>query len=316
MIKKNNKFDVMIAGGGPAGLSALLWCSELGLSAILLEKEPEVGGQLLCTYNAIRNYLGIEAANGHDLRDVFLRHIESTETKRLTSAEILKADLVQKIVKLENGEEYSGRSIFIATGVRRRRLNVLGEEKYYQRGILESGAKARDEMRGKTVVIVGGGDAAIENAVILSETADRVVVVHRRKEFTARREFLERAKHAGNVEFVLESKITEISGDKSVDSVELLHQSSGRLSRIETNAVLLRIGVEPNTELFRGQIETDDSGYLIVDNDRKTTRPYIFAGGDVTNPLAPTISTAVGDGAVAIKAIFRELSEERSEIAS
>jgi thioredoxin reductase (NADPH) len=306
-MKENAEFDVIIAGGGPAGLSALLWCSELGLSAILLEKEPEFGGQLLRTHNSIRNYLGIEAANGRDLRNIFLRQIESIENKRLTDADIVEFDLAQKVVRLGNGEEYSGHSIFIATGVRRRKLNIPGEEKFYGRGILESGVKALEEVSGKTIVIAGGGDAALENAVILSGKAAKIFVIHRRHDFTARREFAEKAKQAGNVEFVFDTQIIEITGDESVNGVELKHLSSGARLLIETDAVLIRIGVEPNTEIFRGQVALDNRGYIEVSSNCATSVSGVFAGGDVTNAVAKTVSTAVGHGSIAAKAIVEEI---------
>ena len=308
MVEKNIDFDVLIAGGGPAGLSALLWCAELGLSAILLEKEAEFGGQLLHTHNAIQNYLGIEAANGREMRDSFLRQLENTGIKRLTGAEIVEADLVRKTVTLADGTAISGHAIIIATGVRRRKLMVPGEVEFRGRGILDSGVTAMDEVRGKTVLIVGGGDAALENALILSETAREILVVHRRGELTARREFVKKARESEKIELLFNTQITEIIGKEGVEAVETKHLTSGRLLRMQTDAVLIRIGVEPNTELFRGQIELDDEGYVIIDRNCATSLQGVFAVGDVANRLAPTISTAVGHGAAAVKAIFREIN--------
>lgn len=308
MAEKMNKVDVIIAGGGPAGMSALLWCADLGLNAVLLEKEIELGGQLLYTYNAIKNYLGIEAATGRELRDIFLRQIANAKIERRCGAEIVGADLAGTSMTLADGTMYSGRAIIIATGVRRRKLKVPGEEEFRGRGILESGAKAVDEVSGKTVVIVGGGDAALENALILSENARKIFVVHRRKEFTARRDFTDQAKALGKIEFLPDNKLTTIVGKGTVKSVELEHLISGKSSQIETDAVLIRIGVEPNTELFRGQIELDEKGYVIIDSYCAANLSNVFACGDVANPSSPTIATAVGHGATAVKALFRELS--------
>ena len=309
MAKKNSEFDVIIAGGGPAGLSALLWCAELGLNAILLEKEPEFGGQLLHTHNAIRNYPGIEETNGCDLRDAFLRQIENLSgIKRLTGVEIVEADLIGKNIKLADGAEYLSRAIFIATGVRRRKLKVPGEEEFYGRGVLESGVKSIEDVRDKNVVIVGGGDAAIENAVILSKTAARIFVVHRRNHFSARREFVKRANESENIEVVFDTQIKKITGNEGVDSVELEHLSSGNISQIEVDFVLVRIGVEPNTELFRGQIDLDSSGYIQIDANCATSISGIYAGGDVANPVAKSISTSIGNGAAAAKAILHQFS--------
>ncbi len=299
----------MIAGGGPAGLSALLWCADLDLVAILLEKEVEFGGQLLLTHNAIQNHLGVEAANGREMRGAFLRQVENTDAKRFTSARIIEANLTQKTFTLADGAEYSGRAIVIATGVRRRKLMVPGEEEFFGLGILESGIKAVDEMHGKTVLIVGGGDAALENAVMLSKTARRVVVVHRRGEFTARKEFKSAAESSDRIDFCLDTRVTDILGKENVEAVELMHQISGKTSRVLADAVLIRIGVEPNTELFRGQIDLDEGGYIIIDANCATSMQGVFAAGDAASRTAPTISAAVGHGAIAVRAILEKLGQ-------
>lgn len=308
MAEKNTEFDVMIAGGGPAGLSALLWCVDLNLNAILLEKEAELGGQLLLTHNAIQNYLGVEAENGRELRNIFLRQVENTEMKRLSGARIVEADLAQKTLTMADGSIYSGRAIIIATGVRRRKLMVPGEQEFRERGILGSGVMEKTKMVGKTVVIVGGGDAALENALILSKTASKIFVVHRRGEFTARKEFVQMAQGSDKIEFCIDTQITKIFGNDVVEGVELKHLSSGNLSRIETGAVLIRIGVDPNTEISRGQIELDEAGYITIDANCSTSVQGVFAVGDVANRFAPTIAVAAGHGATAVKAIYREMN--------
>jgi len=165
-----------------------------------------------------------------------------------------------------------------------------------------------NEMQGKTVVIVGGGDAALENTIILSETADKIFVIHRRSKFTARNEFLRMAEGSEKVEFLLNAQITRIFGTDMVEGVELTHLSSGDLSRIEANAVLIRVGVEPNTDIFRGQIELDEAGYININATCATNMRGIFAVGDVADRIAPTIAAAVGHGAIAAKAIVKELS--------
>lgn len=303
MTEKSEHFDVIIIGGGPAGLSAALWSADLGLNAILVEKEGELGGQLLLTFNAIKNYLGVEAANGRELRDRFLQHIENLEVKRLTRASVATADLAARSIGLENGRTILGRAIIIATGVRRRRLGIPGEVEFRGRGILESGVRDRAEVAGKRVVIIGGGDAALENALMLTETAAKVVVIHRRDEFSARSEFVESARNDPKVEFAFDSQVTAISGDRSVEAVEITNANTGERSKIAADAVLIRIGVVPNTELFRGQVDMDDAGYIVTTQDCATSLPGIYAAGDVANPRSLTISTAVGSAATAINAM-------------
>lgn len=298
-------FDVIIIGGGPAGLSASLWCAKLGLKAVLLEKETELGGQLLWTFNTIKDYLGIEAANGRELRDRFLQHIENNDVRRLTGSAVASADLSRKTVVLAKGTSCSAKAIIIATGVRRRRLNVPGEEEFRGKGILESGVKAKDDVRGKTVVITGGGDAALENALILSETSEKVIVVHRRQEFSARKDFLERARKSENIEFMTCSRVTAIMGNTAVEAVELENLKSKKLATIKADHVLIRIGVVPNSELFRGQVALDDGGYICIDANCSTNLEGIYAAGDIANPSSPTISGAVGMAVAAVKSIYK-----------
>lgn len=304
MSENITNFDVIIVGGGPGGLSALLWCSELGLNAILFEKEAEFGGQLLWTYNPIRNYLGIEAANGKEVRDRFLRQVENTKIDKLTGAKIVRADLAEKTIFLADGRAYSANALIFATGVRRRKLGIPGEEEFRGRGILESGVKARDDVKDKTVVIVGGGDAALENALILGEKAECVFVVHRRAEFTSRPDFIKRARKNEKIEFHPNAVVTAVLGKQAVEAVELKDLETGKLSTLPVDAVLIRIGVEANTKIFQGQVELDELGYVRVNSRCETNVPGIFAVGDVAEPLAPTISGAVGTGASAAKAVF------------
>lgn len=295
-------FDVLIIGGGPGGLSAGVWCADLGLSAVVFEKEAEFGGQLLHAYNPIENYLGIAAANGRELRDLFFQTIENTNVLRLTNTTVSGVDLSKKMLELADGTSFQAKAIIIATGVRRRKLNIPGEEEFAGSGILESGAKDREQVKGKTVVIVGGGDAALENALILGETAEKVSVVHRRNQFTARREFVEAVHDAENIELFMEYRVTEIDGDHTVNAIESEHVQNKTRITLAADAVLIRIGVEPNTELFSGQIEMDDECYLIADRDCATSIKGVFAVGDAANPKSPTISTATGDGARAARA--------------
>src|SRR5918912_4040278 len=184
--------DVIIIGAGPAGLSAALWCDELGLDTLVLEQEGEVGGQLLWTYNAIENYLGARAKYGRELRDLFLGQIEGGDFDLWTAASIESVDLRAKRITLRSGEELRAISIIIAAGVRRRRLGIPGEAELAGRGVVESGTRDRATLAGKDVCIVGGGDAAAENALMLAEVCPTVTMVHRGKKLRARAEFAER----------------------------------------------------------------------------------------------------------------------------
>jgi thioredoxin reductase (NADPH) len=296
--------NVLIIGGGPAGIAAALWCSELGLGCVLLERSSELGGQLLWTHNPIGNYPGVNAANGRELRDLFLRNIEKRRMAVRLGSRVTSIDTATRQVTLADNETLCADDLIIATGVRRTSLDIPGEKEFRGRGVLASGSLAKPEVAGKRVVIVGGGDAALENALILSDVAAKVWVVHRRHQYSAREEFLSQAAQRSNIEFLGDTRLTAIRGDTTVRSVEIESASSGDGSVLECDAVLIRIGVKPNTGLLAGQVQMDDRGYITVDAEGLTSSENVYAVGDVAHPSSPTLSTAVGSGATAIKSLF------------
>ena len=303
MSEGKKKYDVIIIGGGAAGLSAALWCDELGLSCLLLEAEAEFGGQLLRVYNRIENHLGSEANNGRHLRDCFVRQVENRGFTRRLQTKVSRIDAENKKITLPNGEEFSAKNLIIATGVRRRKLNVEGEDFFRGKGIIESGKKDAAAVVGKNVLIVGGGDAALENALMLAETAKKVYLAHRRKDFRGRAEFLERIGSNRKIEITTETVIERIVGSGRVEQVETRNLRTDETRVLPIEAVLIRIGVAPNSEIIREKVALDTDGYIKINSNCETSVKGIFAVGDVANPLAPTVSGAVGMGATAAKAI-------------
>src|SRR5712692_8639239 len=184
--------DVVIIGAGPAGLSAAFWCDELGLDTLVLEQRESVGGQLLSVYNPIENYLGLRAHNGRELLERFSAGIDEADFDLWTNVEIESVDLKAKRIALRSGEELQSISIIIATGVRRRKLGIPGVDEFVARGIIESATRDRDLFAGRDVCVIGGGDAAAENALLLAEVCPTVTLVNRSKDLRARREFTER----------------------------------------------------------------------------------------------------------------------------
>lgn len=301
--------DVLIIGAGPAGLSAALWCDELGLDTLLLEQGAEIGGQLLYVYNPVGNYLGVSAANGRELRDLFAGQLEGGEFDLWTEVEIESADLRARRIALRSGEQLQAISIIIATGVRRRRLGIPGEAELTGRGVVESATRDRELLAGKDVCVIGGGDAAAENALLLAEVCPTVTVVHRGKSMRARREFTERLGADHRVTVFTEAVVRRIIGEEKVEAVEILRDGAIKPFQMAVGGVLVRVGVEPNTELFREQVHMDERGYIIVTGEQETSIGNVFAIGDVSNPLAPTISGATGAGATAAKIIASRLSQ-------
>ncbi len=305
--------DVIIIGAGPAGLSAALWCDELGLDTLVVEREAETGGQLLRVHNPVENYLGARAASGRELRDLFAAQVEEKEFDLWTEADIESVDLKAKRVRLRSGEELQSIALVIATGVRRRRLGIPGETEFAGRGVLESGRLEREQFAGEDVLVVGGGDAAAENALLLAEVCATVTLVHRGRTLSARPEFAERVRGEHRITVFKETTLQRIHGGERVESAEILRAGALKPMRMAVRGVVVRVGVEPNTELFRGQIDTDERGYVVVGAGQETSAGMVFAVGDVSNPLAPTISGACGAGATAAKVIASRLTAKGRE---
>ena len=300
--------DVIIIGAGPAGLSTAFWCDELGLDTLVLEQAEQIGGQLHRVYNSIENYLGLKARNGEELLEHFAKDVDAAEFDLWTGTNIASVDLKAKRISLASGEQLQSIAIVIATGVRPRQLGVPGEKEFAGKGMIESGARDRQLFAGKDVCVVGGGDAAVENAVLLAEVCPTVTVVHRGKKLRARRELAERLQPNNRVTVFTESVLTRIIGDDEVQAVEIQRKEGLKPFQLAVRGVLIRIGVEPNTELFREQLEIDPKGFIEVNSRQETNVPMVFACGDVSNPIAPTISGATGAGATAAKVIAARLN--------
>ena len=302
--------DVIIIGAGPAGLSTAFWCDELGLDALVLEQSEEIGGQLHRIYNPINNYLGLKARNGEELLGRFTADVDSADFDLWTQTTISSVDLKAKRVALASGEDLQSIALVIATGVRARKLGVPGEKEFAGKGMIESATRDRERFAGQDVCVVGGGDAAVENALLLAEVCPTVTLVHRGRKLRARPEFREKLQSQHCITVFTESVLTRIMGGERVEAVEIQRQQGLKPFQLAVRGVLIRIGVEPNIELFREQLETDAGGYIAVNSQQETNVPMVFAVGDVSNPVAPTISGATGAGATAAKVLASRLNRK------
>src|SRR5437868_553746 len=262
--------DVLIIGAGPAGLSAARWCDELGLDTLVLEQNEGVGGQLSFVHNPIDNYLGLHANNGEELRERFIEQTEDSDFDLWTNVEIASVDLKAKRVVLKSGEELQSIAIIIATGLRRRRLGIPGETEFAGRGIIESGKRDRDQFAGKDVCVIGGGDAAAENALLLAEVCPTVTLVNRGRKLRARREFTEQLHTHHCITVFPESHVRRIMGNDRVEAVEIERAQAIKPFQMAVQGVLVRIGWEPKTDFIRGQLELDHNGYVIVGSQQET----------------------------------------------
>jgi thioredoxin reductase (NADPH) len=300
--------DVLIIGAGPAGLSAARWCDELGLDTLLLEAKEEVGGQLAWIHNRIDNYPGVHTDNGPQLRDLLIEETSACDFDQWTGVAIESVDLKAKRVRLQSGEELQSITIIIATGLRRRRLGIPGESEFEGRGIIESGKRDRELFAGKDVCVIGGGDAAAENALLLAQLCPTVTLVHRRRKLRARREFTEQLHTHHCITVFPESRVRRILGNDRIEAVEIERAGAIKPFQMAVQGVVIRIGFEPNTDFVRGQLDLDEGGYVNVNSQQETSVGNVFAIGDVANPLAPTIAGAVGAGATAAKIIASRLN--------
>jgi thioredoxin reductase (NADPH) len=299
------KYDVAIIGGGSAGISAACWSAELGLNSVLVESNVELGGQLNYVFNPINNYLGVETANGREMRDIFVSQMQNWQFDILTNSAVAAVDFEAKTALLYDGKILHFKALVIAMGVRRRKLNIAGEAEFIGKGIIESGKRDAKTLIGKTVCVIGGGDAALENALILSGFAEKVFLIHRRETFRGRKEFLNQILLNTKINILRNTNLLEIIGEDKVHAVKLKNEAEFILP---TDGVIFRLGVEPNTELFRDKIMLDEFGYIKIDSNCETNVSNIFAVGDVANRLSPTISSAVGMGTTAAKVIWQRLN--------
>lgn len=302
--------DVLIIGAGPAGLAAALWCDELGLDTLVIEQREQIGGQLLSIHGPINNYPGTRANNGREFLERFSERVAEADFDLWTSVAIESVDLRARRVSLRSGEELQSIAIIIATGVRRRQLGIPGEKEFAGRGVVESATGDRAALAGKDVCVIGGGDAAAENALLLTDICPTVTLVHRRKKLKARPTFVQQLQSQHCITIFPESVVTRILGDGQAEAVEILRKDALKPFQMAVQGVVIRIGVEPNTELFRDQLQLDDEGYALVSSQQETNLANVFAIGDVSNPLAPTISGATGAGATAAKVIASRLNAQ------
>lgn len=300
--------DVVIIGTGPAGLSAALWCDELGLDTLVLEQTEQIGGQLLSVHNPIENYPGVSAGNGREFLERFSARVSEADFDLWTSVEIENVDLKVKRIALRSGEELQAISIIIATGVRRRQLGIPGEKEFVGRGIIESSTRDRENFAGKDVCVIGGGDAAAENALLLAEVCPTVTLVNRGKRLKARPAFISELQNQHCITIFPEAVVTKLLGNQVLEAVEILRKGALKPFQMAVRGVVIRVGVEPNTEIFSAQLQLDAQGYAVVTSEQETNVANVFAVGDVSNPLAPTISGATGAGATAAKVIASRLS--------
>lgn len=289
------EFDTVILGGGPAGLSAGIYASRGAVSTAIVDMNM-FGGQP-SNYLELENYPGFQVVGGYDLMEKFEEHADKFGVKKFPMQEIQNIDLNSKrIITSEN--EFSAKTIIIATGAQPMKLGVPGEKDFVGRGVSYCAVCDGAFYRNKVVAVVGGGNAAVEEAMYLTKFADKVYLVHRRDELRADKIVQERAFKNEKIEFVWNSIVTEIKGENLVDTVVLENVKTHEVSNLSVNGVFPYIGIVPNVENISGQLLQDAGGFIITDETMATSVEGVFAVGDVRKTPLRQVITAASDGAV------------------
>lgn len=288
-------FDTIILGGGPAGLSAAIYASRGAVSTAIVDLNM-LGGQP-SNYLELENYPGFQVIGGYDLMEKFEEHADKFGVKKFPMQEIQTVDLKSKTI-ITNEYEFRAKTIIIATGAQPMKLGVPGEKEFVGRGVSYCAVCDGAFYKNKVVAVVGGGNAAVEEAMYLTKFADKVYVIHRRNELRADKIVQERAFKNDKIEFIWDSVVKEIKGDNLVNTAVLENVKTKETSNLSVNGVFPYIGMTPNVENISGQLQQDARGFVVTDETMSTSVEGVFAIGDVrTTPLRQVI-TAAADGAV------------------
>lgn len=309
-------YDLVIIGGGPAGLTAGLYGARAGLKTLLLEGASSVS-QITVT-DLIENYPGIpEGINGFDL-------IEKYKQQALQFGMVLANGDVESIVRSQWGDvegwvigagdrHYEALAVIVATGAHWRRLGVPGEEAFIGKGVSFCATCDGPFFRNREVVVVGGGNTAVQEAIFLTHFASKVTVVHRRNRLRASGVLPQRAFANPKIDFAWNALVDEIIGTEGVQSIRIRDVNTAETRVVPAEGIFIFVGLIPNTEFVRGLVELDQGGHILVDADMRTSAKGIFAGGDCTRKLLRQVVTACGDGATAAYAAQLYVEDVKGE---
>jgi thioredoxin reductase (NADPH) len=299
MSEQNQVEDVIIIGSGPAGLTAGLYTARSEMKPLLFTGS-EIGGQVSITME-VENYPGFpEGINGPELIQRMQQQAEKFGCRVMvdTVTEVL-VDQQPFAITTQSGKTYHSKSLIITTGSRPRRLGVLGEQQLTGRGVSYCATCDGFFFRGKQVAVVGGGDAAVEEALFLTRYVEKVKLIHRRDQLRANLALQQRAFRNEKFEFIWNTAVTAINGEGRVASLTLQNVETGAVSELPVDGVFIYIGHIPNSQLFKGKLEMDELGYLITDRYMQTSVPGVFAAGEIQDSRFQQVATSVGQGCAA-----------------
>ena len=294
-------YDTVIIGSGPAGLSAAVYAKRAQLDSVLIEKQYLGTGQI-AESERVDNYLGLYGESGFDLGEKVRSHAVSLGVEFIENevVKIVPEDNFYNIAFSDNSG-IKTKTIIYAAGANPRKLCIKGESEFTGKGVSYCAVCDGAFYKNKTVAVVGGGDTALQDAILLSKVADTVYLVHRRDEFRANKTLQKTVKEMQNIKLVLNSVPEEIIGDKKVSAVKILH--SGNEEILNVDGIFIAVGTVPNSSLLKSIVKLDDKGYVAANEDGITSANGIFAAGDVRTKKLRQVATAVSDGANCVQSV-------------
>ncbi|WP_235816110.1 thioredoxin-disulfide reductase [Blautia sp. Marseille-P3087] len=304
-----NIYDLAILGAGPAGICAAIYATRAKLNTIWLDKKFVQGGQIVDTYE-VDNYPGLPGITGLDLGEAMAGHAEKLGMKpQRETVRSIEAEQGIKVIRTKKNE-YRARAVIIACGATHRHLGIPGEEELSGMGVSYCATCDAAFFQDRTVVVVGGGNVAVEDAILLSRTCKKVYLVHRRDELRAEKILQESFFACKNVEIIWDSIPLSIEGTDKVEALKIQNKKTQEESFIETDGVFIAVGIVPGTEKFKDLVKLDEAGYIVAGEDGITSEPGIFAAGDIRTKNLRQVVTAVADGANAVASVQRYLLDK------
>lgn len=304
-----NIYDLAILGAGPAGICAAIYATRAKLNTIWLDKKFVQGGQIVDTYE-VDNYPGLPGITGLDLGEAMAGHAKKLGMKpQREPVRSIEAEQGIKVIRTKKNE-YRARAVIIACGATHRHLGIPGEEELSGMGVSYCATCDAAFFQDRTVVVVGGGNVAVEDAILLSRTCKKVYLVHRRDELRAEKILQESLFACKNVELIWDSIPLSIEGTDKVEALKIQNKKTQEESFIETDGVFIAVGIVPGTEKFKELVKLDEAGYIVAGEDGITSEPGIFAAGDIRTKNLRQVVTAVADGANAVVSAQRYLLDK------
>lgn len=301
-------YDVIIIGSGPAGLSAAIYAERAKLKTLVLEKEPMSGGQILNTYE-VDNYPGIPGVGGFELGTKFRSHADAMGCEFATAkVETIREEGKKKVVATDKGD-YETRAVILASGASHRKLGVPGEEELLGMGVSYCATCDGAFFKEKITAVVGGGDVALEDALFLSRICKKVYLIHRRDALRGAKILQARVQETENIEILWNTTVEQIQGSEQVEKLLIYNKVEDKTEELAVNGVFIAVGIQPNTEAFKGTVGMDEAGYILAGEDGVTDCPGIFAAGDLRTKQLRQVITAASDGANAVTSLERYLYE-------